>query len=155
MAYQPSWVILFRNYSCRIRKVILFNPTWGDNRVHAFPAIICPKMNLIETWVRTDLLRGCSSALEGSSAKLIMLQPNIYIYIYIYIGSISSLIQISLNIINNFCQQIFLLIRSIKAIRQYERISKKICRQKMSIMFNEICINIHIYIYIYIYGSKW
>ena len=30
---------------------------------------------------------------------------------------------------------------TIKAIRQYERIQKKICRQKMSIMFNEICIN--------------
>ena len=30
---------------------------------------------------------------------------------------------------------------SIKSIRQYERINKKICRQKMSIMFNEICIN--------------
>ena len=49
---------------------------------------------------------------------------------------------------------------TIKAIRQYERINKKICRQKMSIMFNEICINeemlpiylsIYIYIYIYIY----
>ena len=46
----------------------------------------------------------------------------------------------------------------IKAIRQYEQINKKICRQKISIMFNEICINeemlpiyIHIYIYIYIY----
>ena len=33
-----------------------------------------------------------------------------------------------------------------KSIRQYERI-KKICRQKMSIMFNEICIYIYIYIY--------
>ena len=30
---------------------------------------------------------------------------------------------------------------TIKAIREYERIQKKICRQKMSIMFNEICIN--------------
>ena len=29
----------------------------------------------------------------------------------------------------------------IKSIRQYERINKKICRQKMSIIFNEICIN--------------
>ena len=35
---------------------------------------------------------------------------------------------------------------TIKAIRLYERIQKKICRQKMSIMFNEI------YIYIYIYN---
>ena len=40
---------------------------------------------------------------------------------------------------------------TIKAIRQYERIEKKICRQKMSIMFNEICINeemLPMYIYI-------
>ena len=29
----------------------------------------------------------------------------------------------------------------IKSIRHYERINKKICRQKLSIMFNEICIN--------------
>ena len=29
----------------------------------------------------------------------------------------------------------------IKEIREFERIQKKICRQKMSIMFNEICIN--------------
>ena len=39
----------------------------------------------------------------------------------------------------------------IKSIRQYEKF-KKICRQKMSIMFNEICINEEmppIYIYIY------
>ena len=44
----------------------------------------------------------------------------------------------------------------IKSIRQYERINKKIRRQKMSIMFKEICINEEIlpkytYIYIYIY----
>ena len=36
----------------------------------------------------------------------------------------------------------------IKSQRQYERINKKICRQKMSIMFNEI------YIYIYISSSS-
>ena len=43
---------------------------------------------------------------------------------------------------------------TIKAIRKYETIQKKICRRKMSIMFNEICINeemLPIYIYIYIY----
>ena len=43
---------------------------------------------------------------------------------------------------------------TIKAIREYKRIQKKICRQKMSIMFNEICINkemLPIYIYIYSY----
>ena len=46
---------------------------------------------------------------------------------------------------------------TIKAIQEYERIQKKICRQKMSIMFNEICINeemLPIYIYIYIYVNK-
>ena len=47
---------------------------------------------------------------------------------------------------------------TIKVIREFERIQKKICRHKMSIMFNEICINEemlpkkkNIYIYIYIY----
>ena len=49
---------------------------------------------------------------------------------------------------------------TIKVIREFERIQKKICRHKMSIMFNEICINeemlpkytyIYLYIYIYIY----
>ena len=46
----------------------------------------------------------------------------------------------------------------IRSIRQFERINKKICRQKMSIMFNEICINeemmpkyTYIYIYVYMY----
>ena len=39
---------------------------------------------------------------------------------------------------------------TIKAIREYERIKKNICRQKMSIMFNEI----YIYIYIYIISFK-
>ena len=41
-----------------------------------------------------------------------------------------------------------------KVIQEFEQIQKKICRHKMSIMFNEICINeemLHIYIYIYIY----
>ena len=45
----------------------------------------------------------------------------------------------------------------IKAIRQYERIQKKICRYKMSIMLNQICINeemLQIYIYIYIIQSS-
>ena len=49
---------------------------------------------------------------------------------------------------------------TIKVIWEFERIQKKICRHKMSIMFNEICINeemlpkythTHIYIYIYIH----
>ena len=30
---------------------------------------------------------------------------------------------------------------TIKSIRKYERINKKICTQKISIIFNEICIN--------------
>ena len=36
---------------------------------------------------------------------------------------------------------------TIKVIREFERIQKKICRHKMSIMFNEICIYIYIYIH--------
>ena len=43
---------------------------------------------------------------------------------------------------------------TIKAIREFERIQKKICRHKMSIMFNEICINEEMlpkYTYIYIF----
>ena len=46
---------------------------------------------------------------------------------------------------------------TMKTIREYERIQKKICRQNMSIMLNEICINeemqpkyTHTHIYIYI-----
>ena len=41
-----------------------------------------------------------------------------------------------------------------KVIREFERIQKKICRHKMSIMFNEICINeemLPIYIHTHIY----
>ena len=36
---------------------------------------------------------------------------------------------------------------TIKVIREFERIQKKICRHKMSIMFNEICINILFHIF--------
>ena len=48
---------------------------------------------------------------------------------------------------------------TIKVIREFERIQKRICRHKMSIMFNEICINEEMlpkytYIYIYIYISS-
>ena len=44
----------------------------------------------------------------------------------------------------------------IRSIQQFERINKKICRQKMFIIFNQICINEEMlpkytYIYIYIY----
>ena len=54
---------------------------------------------------------------------------------------------------------------TIKVIREFERIQKKICRHKMSIMFNEICIKeemlpkytyicMHVYVYIYMYINK-
>ena len=33
---------------------------------------------------------------------------------------------------------------TIKVIREFERIQKKICKHEMSIMFNEICIYIYI-----------
>ena len=69
--------------------------------------------------------------------------------------------QISLNIIDILCLHIFFWIRSNSRITfivfwEFERIQKKICRHKMSIMFNEICINEEMlpkytYIYIYIY----
>ena len=40
---------------------------------------------------------------------------------------------------------------TIKVIREFEWIQKKIYRHKMSLLFNEICIYIYIYIYIYMY----
>ena len=48
---------------------------------------------------------------------------------------------------------------TIKVIREFERIQKKICRHKMSIMFNEICINEEMlpkytYVYIYIHAIR-
>ena len=44
---------------------------------------------------------------------------------------------------------------TIKVIQEFERIQKKICRHKMSIMLNEICINEEMLpIYIYIYTLK-
>ena len=43
---------------------------------------------------------------------------------------------------------------TIEVLREFERIQKKICRHKMSIMFNEICIYIYIYIYIYIFCCR-
>ena len=45
---------------------------------------------------------------------------------------------------------------TIKVIREFERIQKKICRHKMSIIFNEICINEEMlpkYTYMYIYTN--
>ena len=46
----------------------------------------------------------------------------------------------------------------IRSIRQLDRIYIKICRQKMLILFNQICINekmLSIYIYIYIYSTSF
>ena len=44
--------------------------------------------------------------------------------------------------INNYGRYINQFLPNImKSIRQYEKINKKICRQKISIMFNKICIN--------------
>ena len=48
----------------------------------------------------------------------------------------------------------------IRSTRQFKRINKKICKQKMSIMFNQIYINEemlpkYIYIYIYIYNNGY
>ena len=75
----------------------------------------------------------------------------------------------TLNIIDILCLHIFFWIRSnsritfivfppntIKVIREFERTQKKICRHKMSIMFNEICINEEMlpkYTYLYTYVS--
>ena len=48
---------------------------------------------------------------------------------------------------------------TIKVIQEFERIQKKICRHKMSIMFNEICINEEMlpkYTYIHtVYACAW
>ena len=62
--------------------------------------------------------------------------------------------------INNYGKYINqFLLNTIKSIWQYERINKKICRRKMSIMFNEICITEEMlpkYTYIYfIRGTKF
>ena len=77
-----------------------------------------------------------------------------YIYMYVYLGSISSLMQISLNMMAqsraestrdtyNYGQYLNQFPpNTIKVIREFERIQKRICRHKMSIMFNEICIYI-------------
>ena len=43
---------------------------------------------------------------------------------------------------------------TVKVIWEFEWIQKKICRHKMPIMFNEICIFLYIYIYIYIYNMN-
>ena len=99
--------------------------------------------------------------MNAASCPTIPTHTHTHTYIYIYM-------QISLNIIDILCLHILFWIRSnsritfivydntIKVIREFERIQKRICRHKMSIMFNEICINEEMlpkytYIYIYIY----
>ena len=103
------------------------------------------------------------------------------VIVYLYI-CISISIYSWLNIIDIFCLHIFLLMFNqntnygrfinqfppniIRSIWQFESINKKICWQKMSIMFSQICINeemlpkytslslslsLSLYIYIYIY----
>ena len=59
----------------------------------------------------------CSAIIASSSLSMLLffdlfLSSYIYIYIYVYLGSISSLMQISLNIIDILCLHIFFWIRS-------------------------------------------
>ena len=79
----------------------------------------------------------------------------IYIYIYICICIFRQHFFVNANFIKHnrhFISTYFLLDPfefPIKVILEFERIQKKICRHKMSIMFNEICTYIYIYIYTY------
>ena len=77
-----------------------------------------------------------------------MSYANIYIYIYIYIFFFFIYMMMaqsqaeSTRDTSNYGQyKNQFPPNTIKAIQEYERIQKKICRQKMSIMFNKICIN--------------
>ena len=76
----------------------------------------------------------------------------IYIYIYTYAQSRAESTRDTCNYgqyINQFPRN------TIKVIREFERIQKKICRHKMSIMFNEICINEEMLPkYTYIWGER-
>ena len=58
----------------------------------------------------------------------------IYIYIYVYLGSISSLIQISLNIIDIFCLHIFFWIRS----NPFQNFQKKKKKKKKTLIHRNI-----------------
>ena len=73
---------------------------------------------------------------------------SIYIYIYIYFVNANFIKHNYGQYLNQFPPN------TTKVIREFERIQKKICRHKMSIMFNEICINEEMlpkYTYIYLY----
>ena len=70
----------------------------------------CMQTINFNTWNRFTVCKQISSNLfKNSYLQTILLRT---IYIYIYFGSISSLIQILLNIIDIFCLKIFLLILS-------------------------------------------
>ena len=74
-----------------------------------------------------------------------------YIYIYVYLGSISSLMQISLNIIDILCLHIFFWIRSNSPYYFYSNGSKRkyvdikclLCLMKFALT-KKCCLNIHI-----------
>ena len=74
----------------------------------------------------------------------------IYIYIYMFVFGNAMSQRYNLPIYyGKFISQFQLDI--IMSIRWLDRIKIKICRQKKSILFTQICLNIYIYIYIYIY----
>ena len=103
---------------------------------------------------------GALANIDHYANGLIYIYIYIYVcmYVYVYLGSISSLMQISLNIIDILCRhKMSIMFNEICIyiyiyIYIYMQISLNIidilCRHKMSIVFNEICIYIYIYIYI-------
>ena len=100
---------------------------WGDKVLHSFSLFVNPKVDIIKplsleltTMSQFDTL---TTMLRGLSQQLINgehvyyprnrhCQIYIYIYIYVYLGSISSLMKISLNIIDILCLHILFWIRS-------------------------------------------
>ena len=79
--------------------------SWEERWVHTFCKSICLKVNVI---ARLEFELAYYNITMGTP-------PTIYIYIfyiYVYLGSISSLMQISLNIIDILCLHIFFWIRS-------------------------------------------
>ena len=78
---------------------------WGGSRIWCFFFFIPSKCLMTDTKTWTHL------RLESQIFNQIYFKKNM-LYIYTYIGSISLLIQISLNIIDIFCLHIFLLILS-------------------------------------------
>ena len=106
-------------------------------------------------WAQQTDFKSCTRLFEFHFALISLI---VYIYIYIYIMMMMMMAKSraeSIWDIYNYekCINQFLPNR-IKSIWQYEKINKKICRQKMSIMFNEICIYIYIYIYILLIISQ-